>query len=281
MTQGLYFSTVGDHHAPQVAIIDCSPRFLKIVLRTIFTVLCTAASRPRFDGEKTGTANLNNNDTIPFYLVIQSLEVIVLPLGAITLRRGIPPHGTSYYPYSIPLLLLALIHPGVARNFRNFPLSRGAREFIYSYLSTARLFHKRFPRLFALSFIFYKVNEIVPPPRFCQPFSLVFPRFFNFCRFCGSFSAIFAFPNKKLSTAHRLWITRFFILQAMPLAAFVYKKSAATAVTARKTQIPIVAKQPLCKRLVQRKHKKNLHFYRKHRFSRTKKDGKRFAIDFS
>ena len=209
MTQGLYFSTVGDHHAPQVAIIDCSPRFLKIVHRTIFTVLCTATSRPRFDGEKTGTANLNNNEIFPFYLVIQSLKVIVLPLGAITLRRGIP------------------------------------------------------------------------PPLFCQPFSLVFPRSFNFCRFCGSFSAIFAFPNKKLSTVHRLWITRFFILQAIPLAAFVYKKSAATAVTARKTQIPIVAKQPLCKRLVQRKHKKNLHFYRKHRFSRTKKDGKRFAIDFS
>ena len=62
------------------------------------------------------------------------------------------------------------------------------------------------------------------PPRFCQPFSLVFPRFFNFCRFCGSFSAIFAFPNKKLSTTPRLRITRFFILQAIPLAAFVCKK---------------------------------------------------------
>ena len=80
------------------------------------------------------------------------------------------------------------------------------------YLSTALLFHKRFPRLFALSFIFYKVNEIVPPPLFCQPFSFVFPRFFIFCRFCGSFSAIFAFSNKKLSTAHRLWITRFYFL---------------------------------------------------------------------
>ena len=144
--------------------------------------------------------------------------------GAAFRDRKYPLLKTSYYPYSIPLLLLDFIHPGVARNFRNFPFSRGAREFIYSYLSTARLFHKRFPCLFALSFIFYKVNEIVPPPLFCQPFSLVFPRFFNFCRFCGSFSAIFAFPNKKLSTAHRLRITRFFILQAIPLAAFVYKK---------------------------------------------------------
>ena len=36
MTHGLYFSTVGDPHAPQVAIIDCSPKFLKIVHRTIF-----------------------------------------------------------------------------------------------------------------------------------------------------------------------------------------------------------------------------------------------------
>ena len=202
---------VGDPHAPQVAIIDCSPRFLKIVYRTIFTVLCTAASRPRFDGGKTGTArhNLNNNEIFPFYLVIQSLKVIVLPLGAITLRRGIPPRS------------------------------------------------------------------------FVNRFHLFFHDFLIFAAFCGSFSAIFAFSNKKLSTAHRLWITRFFILQAIPLAAFVCKKSAATAVTARKTQIPIVAKQPLCKRLVQRKHKKNLHFYRKHRFSRTKKDGKRFAIDFS
>ena len=131
------------------------------------------------------------------------------------------------------------------------------------------------------SLYFIRSMKLYPPPLFCQPFSFVFPRFFIFCRFCGCFSVIFVFPNKKLSTAVYSWITRFFILQAIPLAVFVYKKSAATAVTARKTQIPIVAKQPLCKRLVQRKHKKNLHFYRKHRFSRTKKDGKSFAIDFS
>ena len=48
-----YLFDVGDPHAPQVAIIDCSPRFLKIVHRTIFTVLRTAASRPRSDGGKT------------------------------------------------------------------------------------------------------------------------------------------------------------------------------------------------------------------------------------
>ena len=41
------------------------------------------------------------------------------------------------------------------------------------YLSTARLFHKRFPRLLALFFIFYKVNEIVPPALL----STVFVRF--------------------------------------------------------------------------------------------------------
>ena len=153
MTHGLYFSTVGDPHAPQVAIIDCSPKFLKIVHRTIFYGAMHRRVALRMTAEKRGTArhNLNNNETFPFYLVIQSLKVIVLPLGAITLRRGIP-------------------------------------------------------------------------PRFCQPFSFVFSRFFNFCRFCGSFFAIFAFPNKKLSTAHRLRITRFFILQAIPLAAFVYKK---------------------------------------------------------
>ena len=48
------------------------------------------------------------------------------------------------------------------------------------YLSTARLFHKRFPRLLALFFIFYKVNEIVPPPALL---STVFVRFSTIFKF--------------------------------------------------------------------------------------------------
>ena len=59
---------------------------------------------------------------------------------------------------------------------------------------------------------FIRSMKLYPPPLFCQPFSFVFPRFFIFCRFCGSFFAIFTFSNKKLSTTHRLWITRFYFL---------------------------------------------------------------------
>ena len=139
--------------------------------------------------------------------------------------------------YSIPTLSTLCTRARARRNFRNYFFSREAREFIYSHLSTTRLFHNRFPCLLALSFIFYKVNEIVPP-LFCQPFSFVFPRFFIFCRFCGSFFAIFAFPNKKLSTTPRMWITRFYFFRSIfPLPFLRTKKSAATEVTARKTQI--------------------------------------------
>ena len=59
---------------------------------------------------------------------------------------------------------------------------------------------------------FIRSMKLYPPPLFCQPFSFVFPRFFIFCRFCVSFLAVFAFLNKKLSTAPRLWITRFYFL---------------------------------------------------------------------
>ena len=197
--------------------------------------------------------------------------------------------ATVSIPYSKQVIILILsrcsystLYTRAWRGTFGIFRSRAERENLFTRTYPLRDFSTSVSRAY-LPYLLYFIRsmKLYPPRVFVNRFHLFFHDFFNFCRFCGSFSAIFAFPNKKLSTAHRLRITRFFILQAIPLAAFVYKKSAATAVTARKTQIPIVAKQPLCKRLVQRKHKKNLHFYRKHRFSRTKKDGKRFAIDFS
>jgi len=94
-------------------------------------------------------------------------------------------------------------------NFQKlFPPARSA-GFIYP----PRYFSTSVSRAY-LPYLLYFIRsmKLYPPPLFCQPFSFVFPRFFIFCRFCGSFSAIFAFSNKKLSTAHRLWITRFYFL---------------------------------------------------------------------
>ena len=96
-----------------------------------------------------------------------------------------PPLGTSYYPYSIPLLLLDLMHnfvAGAAEFSKLFPPARNAgfiyppREalFVYTFV-----IHRRW-----IIFLFYKVNEIVPPPAYCQV------KFLSHFNFFGFFSRI-------------------------------------------------------------------------------------------
>ena len=80
-------------------------------------------------------------------------------------------------------------------------LARSARIYFTrtyppTYLSTMN-FSYRFLSYF---FLLYKVNEIVPPPRFCQPFLSTFPRFFTFCRLGGSISM--NFPSSKQKVIH-------------------------------------------------------------------------------
>ena len=65
------------------------------------------------------------------------------------------------------------------------------------YLSTARLFHKRFPRLLALFFIFYKVNEIVPPRSFVNRFRSFFRDFLIFAAFAALFLRFLRFQTKS------------------------------------------------------------------------------------
>ena len=80
------------------------------------------------------------------------------------------------------------------------------------YLSTARLFHKRFPRLLALFFIFYKVNEIIPPPAFLSTVFVRFSTIFKFFPLLRLFFAIFCVFKQKVIHSPRLWITRFYFL---------------------------------------------------------------------
>ena len=140
--------------------------------------------------------------------------------------------ATVSIPYSKQVIILILSRcsysPLYTRAWRGtFGIfrSRAERENLFTRTYPLRDFSTSVSCAY-LPYLLYFIRsmKLYPPPRFCQPFSFVFPRFFNFCRFCGSFSAIFAFLNKKLSTIPRLRITRFFILQAIPLAAFVYKK---------------------------------------------------------
>ena len=80
--------------------------------------------------------------------------------------------------------------------------SRAERENFFTrtypptYLSTMHFFLP----FFVLFFLLYKVNEIVPPPRFCQPFCWLFHTFFAFCRICGSILTIF--PSYKQKVIH-------------------------------------------------------------------------------
>ncbi len=139
--------------------------------------------------------------------------------------------ATVSIPYSKQVIILILSRcsysPLYTRAWRGtFGIFRSPaeRENLFTRTYPLRDFSTSVFRAY-LPYLLYFIRSMKLYPRvFVNRFRLFFHDFFIFCRFCGSFSAIFAFLNKKLSTAHRLWITRFFILQAIPLAAFVYKK---------------------------------------------------------
>ena len=122
------------------------------------------------------------------------------------------------------------------RNFRNYFFSRGAREFIYSHLSTTRLFHNRFPHLLSLFFIFYKVNEIVPPPALLSTVFVHFSTIFYFLPLLRLFFGDFCFFKQKvIHNPKTVDNSILFFSVNIPLAIFVYKKSAVTVlVTAQK-----------------------------------------------
>ena len=206
------------------------------------------------DGKTQGCSfDLKFNAQFPSYLVIQSLEVIALPFWAITSRRGIP---RMEQVFILIQFLLSRTYP--PRDFST-SVSRAYLPYLLYFIRSMKLY---------------------PPRVFVNRFRSFFHDFLIFAAFAALFWR-FCFSKQKVIHSRLFVDNPIFYFAGNTPRRFRIQKSAATAVAARKTQIPIVAKQPLCKRLVQRKHKKNLHFYRKHRFSRTKKDGKRFAIDFS